>query len=158
MLEPLIAVFDVIFSPLAILRPHISLLIVSAILTLVVIILNKLTIKKDLVRDMKKRMEEIRESLTKAQKDGNREEANKFLSEMMKANSQYMRQTFKTLIVSTVVLALFLPWLTHKYGGSAVATLPFSLPFIGSNLSWIYWYILVSLTIGWVVRKLLEVE
>lgn len=103
-------------------------------------------------------MEDIRESLTQAQKDGNKEEVSKFLAEMMKMNSQYMKQTFKALIISMIVLALFLPWLTHTYGGSVVAALPFSLPLIGSNLTWIYWYILVSVSIGWVVRKLLEAD
>lgn len=158
MLEPLIAFFDVIFSPLAVFKPHISLLIVSVILTLVVIILNRLTVKRNVVKDIKKRMEDIRESLTQAQKAGNKEEVSKFLAEMMKMNSQYMKQTFKALIISMIVLALFLPWLTHTYGGSVVAALPFSLPLIGSNLTWIYWYILVSFSIGWVVRKLLEAD
>jgi len=157
LLGPLIAAFDLIFSPLAVFKPHISLLIVSAILTLIVVVLNKLTIKRDLVKNIKTKMEEIRESLTKAQKEGNMEEANKFLSEMMKVNSQYMKQTFKALIISLIVISIFLPWLKYKYEGSAVA-IPFSLPLIGSSLSWLYWYILISITIGWVARKLLEGE
>lgn len=54
MLEQLIAFFDIIFSPLAVFKPHISLLIVSVILTLVVILLNRLTVKRNVVKDIKK--------------------------------------------------------------------------------------------------------
>jgi len=158
MLEPLIAVFDLIFSPLAIFKPHISLLIVSTVLTLIVLFLNRLAMNKNLVKEIKTKMEEIKENLTRAQKEGNTEEINKFLSEMMKTNSQYIRQNFKTMIISLVVISLFLPWLGYKYGGAAVAALPFSLPIIGSSLGWVYWYILVSIAVGWVVRKLIEAE
>jgi uncharacterized membrane protein (DUF106 family) len=35
----------------------------------------------------------------------------------------------------------------------AVAELPFNVPMVGSSVDWIFWYILVSFTIGWVVRK-----
>lgn len=158
MLEPLIAVFDMIFGPLAILKPHISLLIVSAILTVIVLFLNKLVTNRNLLKEVKTKMEEIKENLTRAQKEGNTEEINKFLSEMMTVNNQYVKQNFKALVVSLVVVAIFLPWLGYKYGGSMVAALPFNLPIIGSSLSWSYWYILVSLAVGWVIRKLVEAE
>ena len=157
MLEPLIAAFDLIFSPLAFLKPHVSLLIVSTILTLIVLFLNRIAVNKNLMKEVKTKMEEIKENLTRAQKDGNTEEINKFLAEMMNANSQYLKQNFRTLLISIVVISLFLPWLGYKYGGAAVA-LPFSLPIIGSSLGWTYWYILVSVAVGWVIRKLIEAE
>jgi uncharacterized membrane protein (DUF106 family) len=49
---------------------------------------------------------------------------------------------------------LFLPWLNYTYEAKVVASLPFDVPFIGHELSWILWYVLVSFTIGWVIRKL----
>ena len=65
------------------------------------------------------------------------------------------RGLFWCLIVSMIVIAIFLPWVQSKYEGfAAVASLPFNLPFVGSSLNWLYWYILVSLTIGWIVNKL----
>jgi len=121
-------------------------------------VINKFSINKKAVREIKNRMEEIRENLTKAQKEGNKEETNRFLNEMMKANNDYMKQTFAALIISIVVLSLFLPWLRYRYEGKVVAALPFSLPVIGSSMGWVWWYVLVSFTVGWVIKKLLGID
>ncbi|MHA1743660.1 MAG: EMC3/TMCO1 family protein [Candidatus Heimdallarchaeota archaeon] len=154
----MITAFDVVFSPLQVFSPHISLLIVSAILTLIVLCVNKFSVNREVAEQIKNRMREIRESLTKAQKAGDTEEINKFLGEMMKINNQYMRIMLKSMVVSIIILAMFLPWLKYRYGGMAVVNLPFSMPVIGSSLNWILWYVLVSFTIGWVAKKLLGMD
>ncbi|MBI5872483.1 DUF106 domain-containing protein [archaeon] len=162
MFEQLINVFDIIFSPLIVLKPHISLLIISTFVTVLVLFTNKIFINKNVVREIKQKMENIREQITRAQKEGNMEEANKFLTEMMKTNGELMRHTLKGMIVSLIVLSLFLPWIKHTYEvtykGVIVAKLPFSLPYVGSSLDWLLWYVLVSITIGWIIRKLLGVD
>ena len=158
MFEQLIVIFDIIFGPLSVFKPHISLLIVSSILTVIVLLLGKLAVNKNLLKEIKTKMEEIKENLAKAQKENNTEQINNFLAEMMKLNGQFMKQNFKSMIISLVVISLFLPWLGAKYGGASVAALPVNIPFIGSSLSWMYWYILVSLAVGWVIRKLIEAE
>jgi len=151
----LVNTFNLIFSPLFVFSPIVSLLIVSSFLTVLVLGLNRVVTNRKLIKEIKDKMEQVRENLTAAQKIGDKENVNKLLAEMMSVNNTYMKQTFKAMIVSLVVLALFLPWLRYKYEGMAIATLPFTLPFIGNSLSWIYWYILVSFSIGWVVGKLL---
>lgn len=162
MLEQLINVFNIIFAPLMIFKPHISLLIISSFITILVIVINRILVNDKLMKEIKQKMENIREQLTRAQKEGNTEEANKFLSEMMKTNGEMMKQTFKGLIASLIILGLFLPWIKQTYEvtykGVTIAKLPFTLPFIGSNLDWLIWYVLVSLTIGWVFRKLIGVD
>jgi len=158
MFEQLLAVFDFIFSPFLVFSPLISLVLVATALTAIVMVINKFSINKKAVREIKNRMEEIRENLTKAQKEGNKEETNRFLNEMMKANNDYMKQTFAALIISIVVLSLFLPWLRYRYEGKVVTALPFSLPVIGSSMGWVWWYVLVSFTVGWVIKKLLGID
>lgn len=152
--EQLIAAFDVVFAPLAVFQPILSVFLISTLLTVIIVVLNKLVVDRKLVKEIKDKMEEIRENLTRAQKEGNKEETNKFFAEMMKVNNQYMKHTFKALIISLIVIALFLPWVKYKYEGMIVATLPFSLPVIGANLTWLYWYILVSFAIGWVINRI----
>lgn len=154
----LVGTFDFVFSPISILQPHISLTIISIFLTIIVILINRFSVDRKLMKEIKERMSEIRENLTNAQKEGNREQINKFLSEMMKVNNEYMRHSFKALLISGIIVALFLPWLKYKYSALTVASLPFNLPLIGSQLGWIGWYILVSFTIGWVIRKIIEGE
>jgi uncharacterized membrane protein (DUF106 family) len=42
-----------------------------------------------------------------------------------------------------------------QYKEVQVAVLPFTLPWIGSNLGWLGWYFLISLAISLVVRKIM---
>jgi len=149
----LVSTLDFVFLPLAVLNPAISLFIISAFITLLTTFINKLLTDTKLVSELKESMDDIREKLTDAQKSGNKDEVSKFLDEMMSLNSKYMKHAYKTLIVSLILIAIFLPWVKQTYGGMAVANLPFNVPLVGSNLNWIFWYILVSFTIGWVVRK-----
>lgn len=149
---------DMVFSPLLVLSPLFSLLIISTFLTVLVLVINKIFVNTKVMKEIKGKMEEIREQVTAAQKAGNQSEAQKFLNEMMKINSEYMKHSLKALIISIVILSLFLPWLRYRFAGIPVAYLPFSIPFIGTSLDWLLWYILVSFAIGWVIRKLLVID
>lgn len=144
-----------IISPVFNLEPIITISIFSAFLTLAIILINRFAVNRKLMQDIKSRMVEIREKLSKAQKDGDKENVNKFLNEYMKTNSQYMKQTFKALLISMVVIILFLPALNMKYKEMEVATLPFSLPIIKNKAGWLFWYILVSLALSVVVKKII---
>jgi uncharacterized membrane protein (DUF106 family) len=162
MFEQIIAainfVLDTIFSPVLVLSPLFSLAIVSTVITVLVLAINKIFINTKIMKEVKEKIQEIREQVTAAQKSGNQDEAQKFLNEMMKINSQYMKHSLKAMVISIVVISLFLPWLKYRFEGIPVAYLPFSLPFIGASLDWLLWYILVSLAIGWVIRKLLVMD
>jgi len=157
-LVQLTAFFDLVFAPLLGLSPALSLLIVSSLLTALVIVINMLAVNRKVVREIKDKLEGLREQVNQAQKAGNKEDTTKYLNEMMKTNGQYMRQTFKALIVSMVILGLFLPWLQYRYANIVVAKLPFVLPYLGSELSWFWWYVFVSLAIGWALRKIFVID
>lgn len=144
---------DPMLSPLLTLQPHISLLIFAAVLTAIIFGINRLMINRKLAKEIKDKLTNIRENLTKAQKEGNKELINKFLSDYMQTNNQYLRQMFKVMIVSFIVIIIFFPWAANRFGGLNVASLPFALPFIGTNVNWIVWYILVSITVSWLLRK-----
>lgn len=133
---------------------HVSLFLISIFLTVLVLLVNRLAVNRKLMKEIKERITEIRENLTKAQKEGNAEDTNKFFSELMKNYNQYLKLNFKALIISLAIIAIFFPWMKYKYEGLTIANLPFSLPVIGSSLNWIMWYILVSFAIGWVIKKL----
>jgi uncharacterized membrane protein (DUF106 family) len=155
MFEPILKAVDIIFSSVTVFSPHIAILIVSISLTLLIFGLNRLIINRKLVRELKEKMEKARSEFNQAQKEGDKEKINKTLSEIMNLNKAYMKQTFKSLIISIIIVVIFLPWVKYRYGDVAIA-IPFSLPFIGSSLSWLMWYVLVSFTIGWIVQKLLD--
>lgn len=159
----LAAAFDTVFAPILLMNPIISLFVMSIILTVIVVALNAAVINRRLIKELKDSMEEIRENLTRAQKENNAEEVKKFLSELMNLNSKYMKSMYKTLIVSMIVIVLFFPWLGTKFQEFTLV-LPFTgralesfqIPILGMDVkAWILWYVLVSFTIGWMVRKLL---
>lgn len=149
---------NLVFSPLATFQPHVALFIFTAFITLLITLISKFAVNRKLMKEIKTKMTELRENLTKAQKEGNKETTSKFLNEYMQANGQYMKQNFKSLFISMAVIILFLPWLGKTYSGMTIASLPFSLPVIGNTLGWLAWYFLVSLSIGWIVRKWMGVD
>jgi len=151
---PLNTAFAVVFSPLNIFPPIISLMLLSTFLTILILFITKFFVNTKVLREIKDEMEKIREQLTLAQKNGDKQLQNEFLSKMMQTNSKYMQHSFKAVIISIIVLSLFLPYLKYKYEGIVIAQLPLNVPFIGTTLGWLGWYILVSFMIGWVIRKI----
>ena len=71
----------------------------------------------------------------------------------MAINNQYLRQTFKVMIVTLLVVLILFPWASTRFSEMSVAVLPFALPVMGTNLNWIVWYILISITGSWLLRK-----
>ena len=144
---------DPVFSPLLALKPHIGLFIFSMILTTIIYTINKLMVNKKVAKEIKDKLALVKENLTKAQKEGRKEDINKFMKEYMDINNQHLRQTFKVMIVTFVVVVVLFPWASERFSGITVANLPFALPIIGNTLNWIMWYILISLTGSWLLRK-----
>jgi len=153
LLNPLAVFVEPVFSPLLALRPHIGLFVFSLILTTIIYAVNKVMINRKVSKEIKDRLATVKENLTKAQKDGRKDDINKFLKEYMAINNQYLKQTFKVMIVTFLVVILLFPWANTKFTGVTVAQLPFALPFIGTGMGWIAWYILVSITGSWLLRK-----
>lgn len=153
MFEILIKAVDFIFSPITVFPPAFAILIFAVFLTLLIFFLNRLTTNKNLMKELKEKMEKIKADLEKAQKEGDKEKFNKILSEMMNLNKAYMKQTFKSLVISIIVIAIFLPWAKYKYQDVIIA-MPFNLPFINSFPSWLLWYVLVAFTASWILQKL----
>ncbi len=144
-----------IFSPLLALPSAIALMIFAVFVSLVIFGINKLMINKKSAKEVKDKLAEVRENLSRAQKEGRKDDINAFLSEYMKINNQYMKQMMKVMIVSSIVLVFLFPWVPHTFENVAVAQLPFSMPFIGSSGHWIFWYLLISITTSWLLRKFL---
>ncbi|MEM5790962.1 MAG: EMC3/TMCO1 family protein [Candidatus Aenigmatarchaeota archaeon] len=155
--EALISFFDLIFSPLLVLKPHISLFIISSIIAVLVILANKFLVDRRKMEEIKRKMEEIRLKIAEAQKSGNKEYANKLLDELLKINTEQLKQSLKALIVTLTLISFILPWIKYRYEGMAVLSLPFSIPIIGSSFSWVVWYFLVSFVVSWILRKIFGV-
>lgn len=154
MFEQITGLVNLIFSPITVFPAHIAITIFAVIITVLILGLNRIITKKELMNELKEKMEEIRENLTKAQKEGNKAEVEKYITELMRMNTKFMKHSLKSMMVAIIVAFIFLPWVNYRYSGMVVS-LPFSIPFVGSGLSGIYWYVLVAVAISWVINKLL---
>lgn len=159
----IVGAFDVAFAPLIAINPVLSLFLVSTIITLIILFFNLLLVNRSMVKKIKDEVEELREMMTQAQKAGNNDQAMKAMNEMMSLNSKHLSQTSKPLFISLIIVVLFTTWLGARYGGMELsvpfvsnAVKSFTMPVLGYQISaWMLWYVLVSFTIGWVLRKLL---
>ncbi|MBU5537189.1 MAG: EMC3/TMCO1 family protein [Candidatus Aenigmatarchaeota archaeon] len=155
LLNPFAVIVDPLFAPLLALKPHVGLFIFSMVLTTIIYGINRLMINRKVAKEIKEKLAIVKENLTRAQKEGRKSDINKFLSEYMAINNQYLRQTFKVIALTFIVVIILFPWANARFSGVTVANLPFSLPVIGNNINWIGWYILVSITGSWLLRKFL---
>ncbi len=155
-LQPIGGFLDPVFSPLTVFPPYVTILIMAVLLTAIIMLVSRIFVNRMMMMQVKEQMEEIKEKLNAAQKSGNKEEQNKQLSELMKANSSYMRHTMKIMAVSVVVVMLFFPWLSFRYSGVTAVDLPFTIPFIGwASLEWFWWYVIAAFAAGIVMRKIM---
>jgi len=153
-LQPIGGFLDPVFSPLTVFPPYVTIVIMAVILTAIIMFVSRLFVNRKLMIQVKEQMEEIKEKLNAAQKSGNKDEQNKQLSELMKANSSYMRHTMKIMVVSIIVVMLFFPWLSFRYAGVTAVELPFTIPFIEwVSLEWFWWYVIAAFAAGTVMRK-----
>jgi|GEM_PF-1102606 uncharacterized membrane protein (DUF106 family) len=155
MLEGYVTMVDLALSPLFIFKPHLVILILAFVLTFFISILNFFVTDRKVMNEIRKKLVEIKEKITLAQKEGNMEKVNEFLTELMKVNKQYLKINLKSTLISFGIFLFFVPWFYYKFGKTAVVNLPFSLPILGSSLNWVIWYFLVSFTTAWLVRKLM---
>ena len=149
---------DPMLYPLLGMSPALTVFIVSLLTTVFVIGVGRLLMDNKKIEELKLKSKEIREKILNAQKLGNKSEMERMVSELFKLNREFMKQTLRNLVLSIIVAIIFLPWLSAHYSGMAVASLPFTLPIVGSKLSWIYWYVLVSFVVGFVLTKLIGVS
>lgn len=153
LLQPIGVALDPVFSPLTIFPPYLTIAIISIALTLVIMGVSRLVVNRKAMMAIKEQMEEIKERLNSAQKGNNKPEQDKQLNELLKVNGQYMRHTMKIMMVSIVIVMVFFPWLTHEYHGQKVVNLPFSLPYLGAELDWFWWYFFSAFAVGTIIRK-----
>ncbi len=154
----LIGPMNSLFSPILALNPMIALFLLSSIITISIIVLTKKFTDVETMKELREGIQNIREDLTDAQKKGDKDNTDKLLNQMMEMNAEFMKHSYKSLLISLIVISIFLPWLKYQYSGMVVANLPFEAPIIGKRLNWIGWYVLVSFTMGWVIRKILGMQ
>ncbi|TAL46949.1 DUF106 domain-containing protein [archaeon] len=154
MFEQITGMVGLVFGPITVLPPVLAIAVFSVILTLLVFGLNRLVVNKKVVDEIKAKMQEVRENLEKAQAAKDKANIDKHLKEMMEINNKFMKHSMRGMFIPLILAVILLPWISATYSESVIM-LPFNMLFVGSSLSGIYWYILISLALGWVVNNVL---
>ena len=138
-------------------QPFVEIFLWAFTVSLISVILYRIMIDPEKMREIKKNIETYKEKMTQAQKSGDTEKTNKYLTEMMSLTQMQFKESMKLFMVSSVIILSIFYWLSMNYG-NVVINLPFSFPFIGLEMSWFWWYILVSLPATWILRKIIGIE
>jgi uncharacterized membrane protein (DUF106 family) len=96
--------------------PFLSITLVSLGLSLVISIIYRVLTNPADVRKAKDDMKFYKEKMSKAQKEGNKEEASKHASEMMKASQSQMKHSMKPMMATMLLFFLLLGWLHTNFG------------------------------------------
>ena len=156
MRNPITGMFDLAFSPILALPPFLSLTVISVFLTCLVLIINRMFLRKKVFDELRESILKLKEDALRFQREGKMIEMEKCLKKMTKLNLFFVKQTLKSLLISIFIFALFFPWIKYRFSGyEAMVKLPFKLPFIGESLGWLQWYIFISLVVGYVLKKIL---
>ncbi len=134
--------------------PPLALALLAVTVTCLIYALNRLIVKRQVLEEIKAKMAEIRENLSLAQQTKNVEAVEKWMKEFVSVNNKYIKLTVKSMIITAAVSIIVLTLIGSKYSGNIVK-LPFEIPYLGSALSGVYWYVFVSVIVGWLINKLL---
>jgi len=107
-------------------------------------------------------MKKIRADLLEAQKSNDKQKVDDQMKKMMGINSEYLQSMIKplgvSLIISMLLIITIFPWMRAVYNGKVILTMPEFMPLIGgAGLTWIWWYIICSLVVGLLLRKILGI-
>jgi len=154
------AVWNVVFSPIMGFHPAVTISIICGLITTVITFVNKKTMGATNAKELKEKMDEARKKMMEAQKNGEKEEVDKQMKKMMEMNSEYLQKMMKPMMISLgismLIVILIFPWLRETFTGVVIFTLPELLPIIGGKgLTWLVWYIICSVVMGLILRKIL---
>ncbi len=132
-------------------------LIISLLLSLLMVIITKVLTNQDEIKKAKREMKFYQEKIKKAQNSGDKEAVSKLSNDMLKASGKQMKQSMKPMFASLIIFVVALGWLAAEYGELLIA-MPVSLPFLGPELNWFWWYLIIVLPTSFIFRKMLGVE
>jgi len=125
-------------------NPKLGIILISLIVTIFVSLVNKYTTDQ-------KRMKEIKENQKKLQEEikRNKNDPKKMLElqkEMMTYSGEMMKHSFKPMIFTLIPLLVLFGWLKNVFIGTIL------------EKSWIWWYIISSIILSLVVKKIFRIE
>lgn len=130
---------------------------ISMLMSMGSVLISKFVGDQSAVRNLKADMKKLNERIKKAQKAGNTKEMNKHSGDLMKLSGKQFQLNMKPMMVS-MVLFIGMFWFFGAFYTGLVVQVPFSIPFIGNQLGWFHWYLIIVIPMSFLFRKVLAVE
>ncbi|MBU5688980.1 MAG: DUF106 domain-containing protein [Candidatus Aenigmarchaeota archaeon] len=154
-------ILNFLFGPLLSLPGYLSILIISLIFSSIMTYANKKFLWTKEVKELQKKMKDIEKKVDQLKKEKNKKsfekESMKLLEKQSEYMSKYMKHSMKPLLVSIIIAIIIFPWLNENYKNTTIFIIPKFIPLLGGvSLTWIWWYIICSLTFSIIGKILLE--
>jgi uncharacterized membrane protein (DUF106 family) len=137
------------------LPPFQEVFLFSLALSLIITLMSKFLANQQEIKNAKKNMQLFREKASKAQKAGDVKKANEYMSEMMKASQKQFRLNMRPMLLSFGIFIVAASWFGSVYADLKVIS-PVPIPFVGSELNWALWYIVIVLPASTIFRKVFD--
>ncbi|RLJ00536.1 MAG: hypothetical protein DRP03_00400 [Candidatus Aenigmatarchaeota archaeon] len=134
-----------------------ELTILSIVISFITMLIYRLMTDPKKMKEIKDNLSHYKKLFNKAQKSNDMEKAQKYMGEIMKLNQHILRINMRPMLISMIIVILAITYLGNVYKGITIA-LPFSLPFLGKEIGWFWWYVIVSFSSTLVIRNILGVE
>jgi uncharacterized membrane protein (DUF106 family) len=104
-------VFTTLFSPIISLPFSLSMFIIASMLSLINALLYRFLIDHEVMKENKKRIQELQEKAKKVQKEDPKK-AEEIFKEMFELMHKQMHMNMKPMLISLIFILLFLPWIS----------------------------------------------
>lgn len=124
---------------------------VAVVMVSISTMVRRATVDMEKVKESKKKSKEQQKRLKEAQKRGDAKEMAQIQEEMLKLMNEQIKQSFKPLLITIIPFMLVFGWLRDQYGEIGDVAIVF-----GYGLSYLWWYLLISIPISLVINRLLK--
>jgi uncharacterized membrane protein (DUF106 family) len=138
------------------LLPYQEIFVWSVGLSFIMTLASRFLANQREIKKARKDMEFYRSKATQAQKSGDVKKMNEYTGKMMKASSSQFRLNMKPMMLSFLIVIIAASWFAANYGTVKIAS-PINIPFLGNELNWFWWYVLIVLPFSTIFRKLLDI-
>ncbi len=141
--------FNTIFGPVLSLQEPFGLLIISFILTLVTTLAYKYFTDQNLMKQLKDEMKDMQNQM---KDDSHSTEKKRQLQKtMLEKNMTYMKHSMKPMLITFIPIIITFGWLRDHYTD-------LGNPKIFGPLTWIWAYLIFSIIISMLLRKLMKIH
>lgn len=138
------------------LNPAVSLFMLAGAVSFVLTLPYRFLVDQKKMREHKEKVKEIQKQIKEAQKT-DQKKANELMTEMLGLSNKQMMSNFKPMMPGMILVIIVLPWIATAFTGP-VAILPFTLYYFGNDFGWLMWYIVASMPLTYIFRKMLGVQ